>query len=95
MVLGIEQEMLRAQAHRAAIIVAKSGEIQDYATYLAAMGEGGPDAGPMLNVYPDSIGGTLAGCRRVPAPPGGWPARSPRRTCCRASSTPTSIAASP
>ncbi len=61
MVLGIEQEMLRAQAHRAAIIVAKSGEIQHYATYLAAMGEGGPDAGPMLNAYPDSVGGTLAG----------------------------------
>ncbi|WP_372594256.1 hypothetical protein [Actinotalea sp.] len=59
MVLGIEQEKLHAQARRAAVIVAKSGEIQDYATYLAAMGEGGPDAGPMINVYPDSIGGTL------------------------------------
>ncbi len=60
MVLGIEQEKLHAQAKRAALIVAKSGEVQDYPTYLAAMGEGGPDAGPMLNVYPDSIGGTLA-----------------------------------
>ncbi len=76
MVLGIEQERLHSQAPRAAVIVAKSGEIQDYATYLAAMGKamgkgtgkamgtamgkGGPDAGPMLNVYPDSIGGTLA-----------------------------------
>ncbi len=60
MVLGIEQQKLHAQARRAALIVAKTGEIQDYATYLAAMGEGGPDAGPMLNVYPDSIGGTLA-----------------------------------
>ena len=65
MVLGIEQEMLRAQAHRAAIIVAKSGEIQHYATYLAAMGEGGPDAGPMLNVVPrlgrrDTLAGSVA-----------------------------------
>ena len=60
MVLGIEQERLNAQARRAALIVAKSGEIQDYAAYLTAMGEGGPDAGPMLNAYPDSIGGTLA-----------------------------------
>ena len=59
MVLGLEQEKLHAQARRAAVIVAKSGEIQGYAAYLAAMGEGGPDAGPMLNVYPDSIGGTL------------------------------------
>lgn len=58
MVLGIEQEKLHARAHRAAIIVAKSGQVQDYATYLDAMG--GPDAGPMLNVYPDSLGGTLA-----------------------------------
>ena len=62
MVLSIEQEKLHAQAKRAALIVAKSGEIQDYATYLVAMGMGmgGPDAGPMLNLYPDSIGGTLA-----------------------------------
>ena len=58
MVLGIEQEKLHARAHRAAIIVAKSGQVQDYATYLDAMG--GPDTGPMLNVYPDSVGGTLA-----------------------------------
>lgn len=58
MVLGIEQEKLHARAHLAAIIVAKSGEVQDYSTYLDAMG--GPDAGPMLNVYPDSLGGTLA-----------------------------------
>jgi glycosidase len=58
MVLGIEQQRLHARAHRAAIIVAKSGEVQDYATYLDAMG--GPDAGPMLNAYPDSLGGTLA-----------------------------------
>lgn len=57
MVLAIEQEKLHARAHRAAIIVAKSGHVQDYATYLDAMG--GPDAGPMLNVYPDSLGGTL------------------------------------
>ncbi len=68
MVLGLEQEKLHAQARRAALIVSKSGEIQDHAGYLAAMGHGaggagavvGPDAGPMLNLYPDSIGGTLA-----------------------------------
>jgi len=61
MVLGLEQEKLHSQARRAALIVAKSGEIQDLAGYLAAMGDGVPDAGPMLNGYPDSIGGTLAG----------------------------------
>ncbi len=60
MVLGIEQGRLRSQAHRARIIVSKSGELQDYAAYLAAMGADVADAGPMINVYPDSIGGTLA-----------------------------------
>lgn len=68
MVLGLEQEKLHAQARRAAIIVAKSGEVQDYAGYLDAMDQGVPDArpavvadsGPMLNFYPDSLGGTLA-----------------------------------
>lgn len=58
LVLGIEQARLHARAHHAAIIVAKSGQLQDYAAYLDAMG--GPDAGPMLNVYPDSLGPALA-----------------------------------
>lgn len=60
MVLGIEQQRLHAQAPRAAIIVSKSGELLDYDGYRAAMGADLPGAGPMLNVYPDSIGGTLA-----------------------------------
>jgi len=37
MVLGIEQEKLHSQAPRAALIVAKSGDVQHYTTYLAAM----------------------------------------------------------
>lgn len=59
LVLEIEQERLHSQAHRAKIIVSKSGEIQDYATYLSVMGADVPDGGPMINVYPDSMGGTL------------------------------------
>lgn len=61
MVLGIEQERLRAGASRARIIVAKDGSLLDYPAYLASMGEKTIDAGPMLNVYPDSIAGNLAG----------------------------------
>lgn len=61
LVLELEQARLRSQAHRARIIVAKSGELLDYAAYLKAMGADLPGAGPMLNLYPDSIGGALAG----------------------------------
>jgi glycosidase len=59
-VLELEQVKLRAQAPKARIIVARSGELLDHAGYLAAMGSELPGAGPMLNAYPDSIGGTLA-----------------------------------
>jgi len=58
-VLGLEQELLHAQAGRAAIIVSKAGELIDYQTYLESMGRHLPGAGPMLNVYPDSIGAAL------------------------------------
>ncbi len=61
MVLELEQEKLAAQAPKARIIVAKSGELLDYDGYLRAMGADLPGAGVMLNAYPDSIGGTLAG----------------------------------
>ena len=57
--LQLEQAKLHAQAHRAKIIVNKAGELIDYDTYLGSMGEHLPEAGAMLNVYPDSIGGTL------------------------------------
>ncbi len=94
MVLELEQARLQRQAAGAEIIVAKSGELLDHDAYLMAMGARPPGAGPMLNVYPDSIGGTLADL----APPS-WPGRSSRTcsvrpTCCRASSTPTSTAGS-
>jgi len=59
MVLELEQAKLHAQAHRARIILAKTGELWDYDTYLRRMGKDLPGAGPMLNVYPDSIGGTV------------------------------------
>ncbi|MFU8839436.1 MAG: sucrose phosphorylase, partial [Nitriliruptoraceae bacterium] len=59
-VLELEQELLHAQAGRAQIIVSKAGELIDYDTYLESMGKDVPGAGPMLNVYPDSIGGSLA-----------------------------------
>jgi hypothetical protein len=59
-VLELEQALLHAQAGRAEIIVSKAGALIDYDTYLRQMGKDLPGAGPMLNVYPDSIGGSLA-----------------------------------
>ncbi len=58
-VLQLEQAKLHAQAHRAKIIVSKAGELIDHDTYLRRMGKHLPEAGAMLNVYPDSIGGSL------------------------------------
>ena len=59
-VLELEQAKLRSQARKALIIVAKGGGLLEYDEYLKAMGADLPAAGPMLNVYPDSIGGTLS-----------------------------------
>ncbi len=59
MVLALEQAKLAAQAHKATVIVSKSGEVIDYDAYLESMGRHLPGAGPMLNVYPDSVGGTV------------------------------------
>jgi glycosidase len=58
-VLELEQALLHSQAGKARIIVSKSGELIDYDTYLKQMGKDLPGSGPMLNVYPDSIGGSL------------------------------------
>jgi glycosidase len=60
MVLELEQALLHSQAGKARIIVSKSGELIDYDAYLKQMGKDLPASGPMLNVYPDSIGGSLA-----------------------------------
>ena len=60
MVLGLEQAKLQAQAPRAQIIVSRAGELIDYDSYLASMGADLPEAGPMLNLYPDSLGGAMA-----------------------------------
>jgi sucrose phosphorylase len=59
-VLELEQAKLQAQSRRAAIIVAKSGEVIDEAQYRAQLGKARPDGGPMLNCYPDSLGESLA-----------------------------------
>ncbi len=59
-VLEIEQGLLQSRAHLAKIIVNKAGALIDYDTYLRDMGKHLPEAGAMLNVYPDSIGGTLS-----------------------------------
>lgn len=59
-VLELEQALLHSQAGSARIIVSKAGEVIDHDTYLRSMGKHLPGAGPMLNVYPDSIGGTLS-----------------------------------
>ncbi|HET9127832.1 MAG TPA: sucrose phosphorylase [Propionibacteriaceae bacterium] len=61
MVLGLEQERLHSQAHKAKIIVSKSGELLDYDAYLRSMGRDLPASGAMINVYPDSLGGRLSG----------------------------------
>jgi glycosidase len=58
-VLELEQALLFSQAGKARIIVSKSGELIDFDTYLEHMGEHLPSAAPMLNAYPDSIGGSL------------------------------------
>ncbi len=60
MVLALEQAKLASQAHKAKIIVSKSGALIDHDTYLESMGRNLPSAGAMLNVYPDSVGGTVA-----------------------------------
>ena len=60
-VLTLEQAKLHAQAARADIIVSSSGELLSHDQYLVAMGKDLPGAGPLLNVYPDSIGATLSG----------------------------------
>lgn len=59
MVLELEQAKLHAAAHSAKIIVSKSGELLDYAAYLHQMGADLPGPGALLNLYPDSLGGTL------------------------------------
>jgi hypothetical protein len=58
-VLELEQALLHSQAGKARIIVSKSGELIDYDAYLKQMGKDLPGSGPMLNAYPDSIGGSL------------------------------------
>ena len=61
LVLGIEQAKLAAAAHRAKIIVARSGQLLSFAEYQRSMGLDLPGAGPMLNAYPDSLAGKLSG----------------------------------
>jgi alpha-galactosidase len=39
MVLEIEQELLKSQAHKAKIIISKSGELWDFEEFKAHMGE--------------------------------------------------------
>lgn len=60
LVLQLEQAQLQAAAARAAIIVAKSGQLLSYSDYLQQMGGSRTGAGPMLNLYPDSLAGHLA-----------------------------------
>jgi glycosidase len=59
-VLELEQSLLGSQAAKASIIVSKSGELIDFDEYLEQMGGTLPTSGPMINAYPDSIGGSLA-----------------------------------
>lgn len=59
-VLELEQAKLQEQARHAAMIVAKSGELIEKAHYRAQLRPARPEPGPMLNCYPDSLGGTLS-----------------------------------
>lgn len=68
-VLRLEQAKLHAAARRAKIIVAKSGELLDYAQYLHQMGADLPGAGPIINAYPDSLDGRLSGLADLLAGP--------------------------
>ena len=61
LVLRLEQAKLHASAPRATIIQARTGELLTHDDYLRAMGRDLPNAGAMLNVYPDSLGATLTG----------------------------------
>ncbi|HKJ57188.1 MAG TPA: hypothetical protein VJ978_14500, partial [Nitriliruptoraceae bacterium] len=61
MVLELEQQLLVSQAHRARIIATLGGDLIDHDTFLREMGAHLPEHGPMLNAYPDSIGGDLGG----------------------------------
>ena len=61
LVLGLEQAKLDAQAPKASLILSKEGELLTYDAYLQAMGRHLPRDGVMLNAYPDSLDGTLAG----------------------------------
>lgn len=62
-VLEIEQTLLEKQAHKAKIILSKNGEILSFGEYCHIMKQSKierlPNNGPMLNAYPDSMGGTL------------------------------------
>jgi hypothetical protein len=69
LVLQLEQAKLHAAAPRAALIVSAGGKLLDHAAYLRAMGADVPGAGPMLNLYPDSLAGTLGGAVAVLADP--------------------------
>jgi hypothetical protein len=60
MVLALEQAKLAAQAHKAKVIVSKSGEVLDHDRYLESMRRHLLSDGAMLNLYPDSVGGTAA-----------------------------------
>ncbi len=61
MVLELEQEKLKRQADEQTIILSKSGRLIRYKTFKNIMDKPVAKIGPMLNVYPDSIGGTLKG----------------------------------
>lgn len=65
MVLGIEQDRLDARAASADVIVARDASIIDIDGYRRTRARRLPDAGPMLNAYPDSLGGRLGGLVRL------------------------------
>lgn len=58
MVLELEQEQLSAVVSTAAVIVGHDRRLIDAATYRESLRPTGYPRGPILNCYPDSLGGT-------------------------------------
>jgi sucrose phosphorylase len=56
MVLALEERQLLDAARRASLIVARNGDLLSPFDFPLEL----PDSGPMLNLYPDSLGGGLA-----------------------------------
>ncbi len=67
LVLGLEQEKLDSRAASADIIVANDASVISLDEYRRRRAHRLPNARPMLNAYPDSLGGQLSGAVQLVA----------------------------